>query len=116
MKIRIATRKSELALFQANLVAQELIKKNSGLNVELVPMTSDGDKTNEPLHQIGGKGLFIKTLESAFINNQADIAVHSLKDVPARLDSGFCIAAVLKRASPGDMLISNNGSSLGEML
>ena len=115
MKIRIATRKSELALFQANLVAQELIKKNSGLNVELVPMTSDGDKTNEPLHKIGGKGLFIKTLESALINNQADIAVHSLKDVPARLDSEFCIAAVLKRASPGDMLISNNGSSLGEM-
>ena len=115
MKIRVATRKSELALFQANLVAQELIKKNSGLYVELVPMTSDGDKTNEPLHQIGGKGLFIKTLESALINNQADIAVHSLKDVPARLDSEFCIAAVLKRASPGDMLISNNGTSLGEM-
>lgn len=115
MKIRIATRKSELALFQANLVAQELIKQNSGLNVELVPMTSDGDKTNEPLHKIGGKGLFIKTLESALINNQADIAVHSLKDVPARLDSEFCIAAVLKRASPGDMLISNNGLSLGEM-
>ena len=115
MKIRIATRKSELALFQANLVAQELIKKNSGINVELVPMTSDGDKTNEPLHKIGGKGLFIKTLESALINNQADIAVHSLKDVPARLDSEFCIAAVLKRASPSDMLISNNGSSLGKM-
>ena len=115
MKIRIATRKSELALFQANLVAQELIKKNSELNVVLVPMTSDGDKTNEPLHQIGGKGLFINTLESALINNQADIAVHSLKDVPARLDSDFCIAAVLKRASPGDMLVSNNGPSIGEM-
>lgn len=115
MKIRIATRKSELALFQANLVAQELIKKNSELNVVLVPMTSDGDKTNEPLHQIGGKGLFINTLESALLNNQADIAVHSLKDVPARLDSDFCIAAVLKRASPGDMLVSNNGPSIGEM-
>ena len=115
MKIRIATRKSELALFQANLVAQKLIKKNTKLDVELVPMTSDGDKTNEPLHQIGGKGLFINTLESALVNNQADIAVHSLKDVPAKLDSDFCIAAVLKRASPGDMLIGNNGSSIKEM-
>ena len=115
MKIRIATRKSELALFQANLVAQELIKKNTKLDVELVPMTSDGDETNEPLHQIGGKGLFIKTLESALVNNQADVAVHSLKDVPAKLDSDFCIAAVLKRASPGDMLIRNNGSSMKEM-
>ena len=81
MKIRVATRKSELALFQANLVAQKLIKKNNGLNVELVPMTSDGDKTNEPLHQIGGKGLFIKTLESALINNQADIAEEMLRVV-----------------------------------
>src|SRR6056300_1167558 len=101
MKIRIATRKSELALFQANLVAQKLIKKNAKLDVELVPMTSDGDETSEPLHQIGGKGLFINTLESALVNNLADIAVHSLKDVPAKLDNNFCIAAVLERASPG---------------
>ena len=97
------------------MVAQRLIKKNTKLDVELVPMTSDGDETNEPLHQVGGKGLFINTLESALVNNQADIAVHSLKDVPAKLDSDFCIASVLKRASPGDMLISNNGSSIKEM-
>ena len=115
MKIRIATRKSELALFQANLVAQELIKKNAKLDVELVPMTSDGDETSEPLHQIGGKGLFINTLESALVNNLADIAVHSLKDVPAKLDNNFCIAAVLERASPGDMIIGNNGLSIQEL-
>ena len=108
MKIRIATRKSELALFQANLVAKKLIEKNNSILVELVPMSSDGDETDAPLHQIGGKGLFINTLESALLKEKADIAVHSLKDVPAKLDEDFCIAAVLKRASAGDKTYFSN--------
>ena len=115
MKIRIATRKSELALFQANLVAEKLMEKNNALQVELVPMSSDGDETDAPLHQIGGKGLFINTLESALLEEKADIAVHSLKDVPAKLDENFCIAAVLKRASAGDMLLTNNGRSINDL-
>ena len=115
MKIRIATRKSELALFQANLVAEKLIEQNNGLKVELIPMSSDGDETDAPLHQIGGKGLFINTLESALLKEKVDIAVHSLKDVPAKLDKGLCIAAVLKRASAGDMLLTNNGCSIKDL-
>ena len=115
MKIRIATRKSELALFQANLVAEKLIEQNNGLKVELVPMSSDGDETDAPLHQVGGKGLFINTLEFALLKEKADIAVHSLKDVPAKLDKGLCIAAVLKRASAGDMLLTNNGFSIKDL-
>ena len=71
MKIRIATRKSELALFQANLVAEKLIEQNNSLKIELVPMSSDGDETDTPLHQIGGKGLFINTLESAILKDKA---------------------------------------------
>jgi len=78
-------------------------------------MSSDGDETDAPLHQIGGKGLFINTLESALLKDKADIAVHSLKDVPAKLDEDFCIAAVLKRASAGDMLLTNNGCSIKEL-
>jgi hydroxymethylbilane synthase len=78
-------------------------------------MSSDGDETDAPLHQIGGKGLFINTLESALLKEKADIAVHSLKDVPAKLDEDFCIAAVLKRASAGDMLLTNNGCSIKDL-
>ena len=115
MKIRIATRKSELALFQANLVAEKLIEQNNGLKIELFPMSSDGDETDAPLHQIGGKGLFINSLESALLKDKADIAVHSLKDVPAKLDKSFCIAAVLERASAGDMLLTNNGCSIKDL-
>jgi len=115
MKIRIATRKSDLALFQANLVAEKLIEQNDNLKVEIVPMSSGGDETDAPLHQIGGKGLFVNTLESALFRDRADIAVHSLKDVPAKLDNGFCIAAVLKRASAGDMLLTNNGCSIKDL-
>lgn len=115
MKIKIATRKSELALFQANLVAKKIKEANNKIDVQLVPMTSDGDETNKPLHQIGGKGLFIKSLEKALLDKTADIAVHSLKDVPARLEPEFSIAAVLKRASASDMLLTSNGISIKEM-
>ena len=86
MKIRIATRKSPLALFQAEYVANQIKQLDQKIEVELMPMSSEGDLTDKPLNQIGGKGLFIKTLESALLNNSADIAVHSLKDLPATLD------------------------------
>ena len=97
MKIKIATRQSELAMYQANFVANEIKKSIKDVEVELIPMTSEGDQTNKPLHEIGGKGLFISTLESALESNKVDIAVHSLKDVPARLDPKFKIINVFKR-------------------
>jgi len=114
MKIRIATRKSELAIIQAKYVAKKLTEFID-LDIELVPLLSEGDQTQKPLHEIGGKGLFVNKLESALISNEADIAVHSLKDVPAKLDSDFIIAAVFERESPLDILLSKDGSALINM-
>lgn len=111
MKIKIATRKSELALFQANYVAKKLIQLE-GIEVELVPLLSEGDQTEKPLHEIGGKGLFIKKLESALIDGDADIAVHSLKDVPAILDDNFALEAIFKRENASDILLSKEGWTL----
>ena len=111
MKIRIATRQSELALFQANYVAEKL-NQLEGVTTELIPLLSEGDQTDKPLHEIGGKGLFVNRLESALISGDADIAVHSLKDVPAVLDSNFEIASIFQRESASDILLSNEGWSL----
>jgi len=111
MKIRIATRQSELALFQANYVAEKL-NQLEGVTTELIPMLSEGDQTDKPLHEIGGKGLFVNRLESALISGDADIAVHSLKDVPAVLDSNFEIASIFQRESACDILLSKEGWSL----
>ena len=111
MKIRIATRKSELAMYQANFVANEIKSNISNIEVELIPMASEGDQTDKPLHEIGGKGLFVTKLESALESNKADIAVHSLKDVPASLDPKFKITNVFKRESPSDLLLSRDGKS-----
>ena len=116
MKIKIATRQSELAMYQANFVANEIKKSIKDVEVELIPMTSEGDQTNKPLHEIGGKGLFISTLESALESNKVDIAVHSLKDVPARLDPKFKIINVFKRESPSDLLLSKDGKSFSDFL
>jgi len=116
MKIKIATRQSELAMYQANFVANEIKKSIQDVEVELIPMTSEGDQTNKPLHEIGGKGLFISTLESALKSNKVDIAVHSLKDVPARLDPKFKIINVFKRESPSDLLLSKDGKSFSDFL
>ena len=116
MKIKIATRQSELAMYQANFVANEIKKSIKDVEVELIPMTSEGDQTNKPLHEIGGKGLFISTLESALELNIVDIAVHSLKDVPANLDSKFKIINVFKRESPSDLLLSKDGKSFSDFL
>ncbi|MFY2763740.1 hydroxymethylbilane synthase [Arenimonas sp. MALMAid1274] len=106
-KIRLATRESALALWQTNDVAQRLRAAHPGLEVELVPMTTRGDQAiDQPLVEIGGKGLFLKELEIAMLEGRADAAVHSLKDVPMELDGPFELAAVLERANPFDAFVS----------
>ena len=112
MKIKIATRESKLALFQANIVANRITEFNNDIEIELISMKSDGDQTERPLHEIGGKGLFISKLESSLEVGTSDIAVHSLKDVPAKLNTKFIIGAVLDRESSSDMLMSSNGASI----
>jgi hydroxymethylbilane synthase len=106
--LRIATRKSQLALWQAEHVAMLLRQAHAGLQVELVPLLTQGDRIQDrSLAAIGGKGLFIKELEIAIEDHRADIAVHSMKDVPAELPDGLMIAAVLKRADARDALVTN---------
>ena len=113
MDIRIATRKSELALWQAKHVAELLNDLPEVDTVILVPLSTKGDEIlDTSLQKIGGKGLFIKELEVAMTENRADIAVHSMKDMPVIIPTGFCIAATLKRESPFDALISKNNQSL----
>lgn len=110
MKIRIATRKSALALWQANHVADALRALREIDSVELVPLSTRGDDIlDKSLQKIGGKGLFIKELEVAIQAGDADIAVHSMKDVPADMPDGFCIAAVLERANHADALVGRDG-------
>jgi len=107
--IRIATRESRLALWQAEHVAALLARAHPGLTVELTPMTTKGDQIlDTTLAKIGGKGLFIKELETAMLEDRADIAVHSMKDVPADMPEGFEIVTVLEREDPRDALISAN--------
>jgi hydroxymethylbilane synthase len=116
MKIRIATRKSALALWQANHVAALLRKIPAVDEVTLLPLSTRGDEIlDRSLQKIGGKGLFIKELEIAMQSGEADIAVHSMKDVPAQMPEGFCIAAVLKRANHADALVSDGGVQLDEL-
>ena len=106
--LRIATRQSALALWQAEHVAARLRVLHPGLAVELVPMTTRGDQIiDRPLSAIGGKGLFLKELEVAMLEQRADLAVHSFKDVPMQLEPGFAIGAVLERADAADAFISN---------
>jgi len=117
MKIlRIATRQSALALWQAEHVASRLRAVHAGLAVELVPMTTRGDQViDRPLASIGGKGLFLKELEVAMLEERADIAVHSFKDVPMQLEPDFAIGAVLERADAADAFISNRHARLAEL-
>jgi hydroxymethylbilane synthase len=116
LKIRIATRKSELALWQAEFVAAQLRKHTHVSAVELVPLSTRGDEIlDKSLQKIGGKGLFIKELEVAMQSGEADIAVHSMKDVPAEMPDGFYIAALLQRANPTDALLTVDGSKLDEL-
>jgi hydroxymethylbilane synthase len=109
--LRIATRKSALALWQAEHVASLLRGAHAGLRVELVPMSTKGDRIQDrSLAAIGGKGLFIKELEVALEERRADIAVHSMKDVPGDLPEGLSITAVLPRADPRDALLAANAA------
>jgi hydroxymethylbilane synthase len=114
--LRIATRKSPLALWQAEHVATLLRGAHAGLEVELLPMSTQGDRIQDrSLAAIGGKGLFIKELEVALAERRADIAVHSMKDVPAEMPPGFVIAALLARADPRDALLCRRGRALTDL-
>ncbi len=111
--IRIATRQSPLALWQANTVRDLLMKAHPGLSVDLLPITTEGDRRLETsLSKIGGKGLFIKELEAALLDGRADIAVHSMKDVTATMPDGLVIGTVLIRENPQDALVSVKHDSL----
>lgn len=112
-KIRIITRNSKLAMWQAEHVQQQLINLYPQMLVEIIGITTEGDRIlDKSLDKIGGKGLFIKELETQLLAGAADIAVHSLKDLPANLITGFKLAAILKRENPYDALVSNNYPSL----
>ena len=114
--LRLATRESALALWQTRHVAELLQKAHPGLQVELVPMSTRGDRILDvSLSKIGGKGLFLKELEVAMQEGRADAAVHSLKDMPMQLDAGFALAAVLKRDNPFDAFISEKFSAINNL-
>ena len=115
-KITIATRESRLALWQANFVKAELERLHSDVTVELLGMTTRGDQIlDQSLSKIGGKGLFVKELEAALADGRADIAVHSLKDVPMVLPDGFSLACVMAREDARDAFISNQYNNLSEL-
>ncbi len=114
--LRIATRKSALALWQAEHVAAELRLAHPRLVVELVTMSTRGDEIlDKPLATIGGKGLFLKELEVAMLEGRADLAVHSLKDVPAELEPGFTLPAILPRADAADAFVSRDVATLADL-
>ena len=115
-RLRIATRKSALALWQANHVADLLRKAHRKLNVELVPIVTRGDRIlDRPLAAIGGKGLFLKELEHALLEGAADLAVHSMKDMPVGDSHGLELAVALPRANPFDAWLSREGSDLSSL-
>ena len=115
MKIRIATRTSPLAMLQTNQVIAQIESIDSMSVCEIISIESDGDLTEIPLHLVGGKGLFVSKLETALSNCDADIAVHSLKDVPALLDPEFSIAATLTREDSSDAILLRDGISLDDL-
>ena len=115
-KLRIATRESALAMWQAHYVRDRIRDAFPDLDVEICGMTTQGDRDKtSPLSRIGGKGVFIKELEQALLSGNAEIAVHSMKDVPAELPSGLGIAAICEREDPRDAFVSNQYSALSEM-
>ena len=115
-KVVIATRESALALWQARHVATMLRQYNPELEVSVLGMTTEGDRRLEvSLAKIGGKGLFVKELEQALLDGRADIAVHSMKDVPMQMPDGFCLAAIMAREEPRDAFVSNRYASLESM-
>lgn len=114
--LRIATRQSPLALWQANFVKNALEQRFPALSVELVTMVTKGDIIlDSPLSKIGGKGLFVKELELALLENRADIAVHSMKDVPMSFPEGLGLAVICEREDPRDAFVSNQYDSLADL-
>jgi hydroxymethylbilane synthase len=114
--IRIATRKSPLALWQAEHVAEELRRIHPGLGVEIVGMSTRGDKIlDAPLAKVGGKGLFVKELEQGMLEGRADIAVHSMKDVPVDFPEGLHLPVILEREDPRDAFVSNRYARIGDL-
>ncbi|QJT83535.1 hydroxymethylbilane synthase [Kosakonia sacchari] len=114
--LRIATRQSPLALWQAQYVKERLEASHPGLTVELVPMVTRGDVIlDTPLAKVGGKGLFVKELELALLENRADIAVHSMKDVPVDFPEGLGLVTICERDDPRDAFVSNRYASLDEL-
>lgn len=114
--LRIATRGSDLALWQANFVKEKLEQAHPELAVELVILKTQGDKILDvPLAKVGGKGLFVKELETAMLEGHADIAVHSMKDVPMEFPEGLGLAVICEREDPSDAFVSNKYSSLKEL-
>lgn len=115
-KITIISRNSQLAMVQANFVKNKLEQLYPLLSVDILGITTQGDKILDvSLEKIGGKGLFIKELEKALLDSKADIAVHSLKDLPANLPDGFSLAAILERENPFDAFVSNKYSHISEL-
>ena len=111
--IRIATRKSALALWQTEHVAARLRAAHPGLDIKLLPLSTQGDKIlDSPLAKIGGKGLFVKELEAAILEERADLAVHSMKDVPVALPEGLRLQTILPRENPYDAFVSNAYATL----
>jgi hydroxymethylbilane synthase len=114
--LKIATRKSPLAMWQAEYVRDELIKLHPDLQVELVKMSTQGDKILDvPLAKVGGKGLFVKELELGMLAGEADIAVHSMKDVPVAFPAGLHLPVICERADPRDAFVSNNYVSIDDL-
>ena len=114
--LRIATRKSPLALWQAEHVAARLRTAHAGLDIELVPLSTRGDEIlDRSLSKVGGKGLFIKELEIAMQEGRADIAVHSMKDVTAEMPAEFTLGAILEREDPRDAFVSNHHATLADL-
>ena len=114
--IRIATRSSPLALWQAHFIQQQLQSYWPGVQVELLPLITSGDRfLKDKLAREGGKGLFVKELEEALWDGRADLAVHSLKDMPANLAKGLALGAILERADPRDVFVSDKYESLSEL-
>lgn len=113
---RIATRQSPLALWQAQYVQQRLMAAHPGLQVELVPMVTKGDVIlDTPLAKVGGKGLFVKELEQAMLENRADLAVHSMKDVPVNFPEGLGLVTICEREDPRDAFVSNHYNAIDEL-
>ena len=113
--VKIGTRGSQLALWQANWVKSELNARHPQLDVELVIIKTKGDKILDvPLAKVGGKGLFVKEIETALLTHQIDIAVHSMKDMPAEIPIGLTVGAIPKRETPWDALVSRNGEALAD--